>query len=49
MCIIRVYRMYMYLYIIYSYVRVPRVAARVCHTYVISGESARSRKVDRVY
>lgn len=35
--IIRVYRMYMYLYIIYSYIRVPRVVARVCRTYVISG------------
>lgn len=38
--IIRVYRMYMYLYIIYSYIRVPRVVARVCmcvcHTYVIN-------------
>jgi len=40
---IRVYRMYMYLYIIYSYVRVPRVAARVCHTYVINRESLPAR------
>lgn len=30
---IRVYRMYMYLYIIYSYIRVPRVCCS-CMSYV---------------
>lgn len=40
---------YTYTFYIYSYVRVPRIVARVCRTYVISGESARSRKVNCVY